>query len=638
MRPTYYSRAIPTPRIPRRRRARHGSLERPVNGRLYRGTWLLVGLPLLLAAFTLTRSDPLPAPRFPPTFDPASAIRLASHDLPRLYPDRSPGTPGALGAASWFSDQLAPYGLQTDVDVFQAIVPGRGRVTLRNVIAVSPGRSPDTIVVMAHRDNTGTGEGANDNASGTAALIELARAYARTTTGAAAGVRTEHTLLFLSTDAGAFGGLGAAHFAARSPYRSRVVAVVNLDSLASRGRARLEIAGERARSPAPLLVQTAAARIEDETNHRPGRTSVLGQLVDLGFPFSLYEQAPFIGHGIPAVTLTTGGNRPPSSSRDTAARFDGERLVQLGRAAEALVASLDAGLELTRGTSSYVYFGTRFLRGWALELVLIAMLFPPLFAAVDLFARCRRRRIRLAPAFRSYRSRLAFWLWAGGLFGVFALAGAFPGGAARPLGPETHAAGQWPRGVLAGLAVLLLASWLVARGRLVPRRHVTREEELAGYIAALLVLGVVALLVVATNPFALVFVLPSLHAWLWLPNARGRRRNLVRAALVLAGLSGPCLLLGSFGFRFGLGLDAPWYLAELTAIGYVPVVAVLLFLTWLAGAAQIVAVSIGRYAPYPSVSERPPRGPIRNAVRAVVLGIRARRRTDAEAERQTLGA
>ena len=34
------------PPAPERRRPRRGSLERPVNGRLYRGTWLLVGLPL----------------------------------------------------------------------------------------------------------------------------------------------------------------------------------------------------------------------------------------------------------------------------------------------------------------------------------------------------------------------------------------------------------------------------------------------------------------------------------------------------------------------------------------------------------------------------------------------------------------
>ena len=38
--------AVPPPRA--RRRPRPGSLDRPVNGRLYRGTWLLVGLPLLL--------------------------------------------------------------------------------------------------------------------------------------------------------------------------------------------------------------------------------------------------------------------------------------------------------------------------------------------------------------------------------------------------------------------------------------------------------------------------------------------------------------------------------------------------------------------------------------------------------------
>ena len=106
---------------------------------------------------------------------------------------------------------------------------------------------------------------------------------------------------------------------------------------------------------------------------------------------------------------------------------------------------------------------------------------------------------------------------------------------------------------------------------------------------------------------------------------RGRGSG-VRAGLLLAGFLGPILIVGSFAIRYGLGLDAPWYLAELTAIGYVPLVALLAFLGWLAGAAQISALATGRYAPYPSVAERPPRGPIRNTVRAVVLGVRARRR------------
>ncbi len=52
---------------------------------------------------------------------------------------------------------------------------------------------------------------------------------------------------------------------------------------------------------------------------------------------------------------------------------------------------------------------------------------------------------------------------------------------------------------------------------------VSPQEQLAGHTVALLALGVVALLVVATNPFALLFLLPALHAWLWLPQVRTAR-------------------------------------------------------------------------------------------------------------------
>jgi hypothetical protein len=404
-----------------------------------------------------------------------------------------------------------------------------------------------------------------------------------------------------------------------------VVAVVDLDSIAGHGPARLEIGGDRPRSPAATLVASAGARIRAETGLPPGRTSAFGQLIDLGFPFSLYEQAPFVGRGIPAVTLTTGGDRPPPAASDHKDNLDAVRLGQLGRAAQELLASLDEGVELAQGTSSYVYLGSRLVRGWAIELSLFAMLLPYLVAVVDLFARCRRRGIALAPAFRSYRSRLAYWLWAGALFGLFALAGAFPGGSPHPINPASHAAGHWPRFAIAGLAVVLLLSWLVPRERLRPRRPLTAEEDLAGHAAALLALAVVGLVVVATNPFALVFVLPPLHAWLWLPQLRESPGSL-RAAALLAGFVGPLFLLGSFAIRFGLGLDAPWYLAELSAVGYVPIVAVVITLAWTAGAAQLVVLTTGRYAPYPRFSERPPRGPIRNVVRAVVLASRARRR------------
>src|ERR1051325_7011596 len=155
-----------------RRRARPGSLDRPVNGRLYRGTWLLVGLPLLVAAFSVARPAPLPR-AFLPEFDGQATHDLAA-DLVGNNPNRFPG---ALGPVTWFRDQLASYGLSVHSERFSAVIPGHGRVHMQNLVAEAVGRSPQTIVVMAHRDNDGRGPGANDNASGTAMLIELARAY-----------------------------------------------------------------------------------------------------------------------------------------------------------------------------------------------------------------------------------------------------------------------------------------------------------------------------------------------------------------------------------------------------------------------------------------------------------------------------
>jgi hypothetical protein len=607
-----------------RRRARPGSVERPVNGRLYRGTWLLVGLPLLLTAFSVARPTPLPR-SFLPEFDGAATKRLAD-DLATRDPNRFPG---ALAPAQWFREQLQPYGLPVRSERFSAVIPGRGRVQLENLVAEAVGPSPRTIVVMAHRDNDGRGRGANDNASGTAMLIQLARVYGSPPGVSAGRLHPNHTILFLSTDGGAFGGLGAAWFAAHSPLRHDVVAVINLDSVGGSGRIRVEISGDTPRSPSGTLLETVAARVSAQTGRRPARPSLLRQLIDLGFPFSLYEQAPFLAHGTAAVTLTTAGDTPPDPVSDTADRLREDRLGQIGRATQDLLGTLDEGLEFAQGTSSYIYLGSRLIRGWAVELVLIACLLPFFAAAVDLFARCRRRRIPLAPALRGFRSRLGFWAWVVGLFELFALLGAWAGGSPRPLALGSAAAHDWPVRALLGLAALALLGWLVARERLIPRRAVTPEEELAGHTASLLCLGALSLLVVATNPFALVFLLPSLHIWLWLPQARGAPLG-VRLGVLALGFAGPALLLGSFAGRFGLGWDAPWYLAELRVVGYVPFVVMPFLVVWLAGTGQLAALATHRYAPYPEAAELPPRGPIRRVLRGTVLAVRNRRRRASE--------
>jgi hypothetical protein len=602
-----------------RRRARRGSLERPINARLYRTSFAAVAVGVVAVAFSIVRPVALPAPALPPNFDGA-ATRVLAADLAGRYPDRAPGSSGSLQAAGWFRDQMRQYDLPVRSDTWRERVPGLGTVRLQNLWAVAAGQSHQAIVVMAHRDDTGDGPGANDNATGTAALVELARGYALT--ASPGGTRAGHTIVFLSTDAGAFGGLGALRFAQKPPFR--VVATINLDAIGGPGRPRLEIAGDSPRSPAASLVETAARRIREQTGLDPGRAGVVAQLIDLGFPFTLYGQGPFVARGIPAITLTTAGARPPASFTDRTTTLSSVRIAGIGRAAQQLVGSLDQGLELAQGTTTFVWAGDRFVRGWAIELLLFTLLLPYLVAVVDLFAHCRRRAIPLLPAARSLRGRVGAWLFAGAAFYFLRLLGAWPTGPARPPNPAAPVAGDWPVLGLIGLATLSFAGWLVVRPRLVPRRRVTREERLAGETAALIGLGIVALLVLATNPYALIFFVPALHAWLWLPQVRSLRTPL--APLLLAvGAVGPLAIVLSLGIRFGLGLDAPWYLAELVSLGYVHVPAVAITLAGTACAAQLVAVASNRYAPYPERGERPPRGPFRGLVRAIVLTARARR-------------
>jgi hypothetical protein len=370
------------------------------------------------------------------------------------------------------------------------------------------------------------------------------------------------------------------------------------------------------------------------TGSEPRLPSAFSQLLDLGFPISLYEQAPFVDRGVAAITLTSAGDRPPRALGDTADNLNGRRLTAIGRSTQDLLGSLNGGVELAQGTSSYVSLGERVVRGWAIVLILFAALLPCLAVIVDLFARLRRRHIPLAPALRSFRSRLWFWLYAVLLFELFALLGIWETGAGRPLAPELSPGTEWPVVALAVYGTLLAVGWLIGRDRLFPRRPVAGDEVLAGQVGALLALAVLSLLVVAMNPYSVLFLLPSLHAWIWLPQLRHRPPPL-RALALVAGFGGPLLLVGSLALRLDLGLDAPWYLAQLAAVGFIPFPALLVAAAWLAVAGQLASSVAGRYAPYPVAGERPRLGVGRRLVRRAVLASRGRGR--AQERKRALG-
>ena len=555
-------------------------------------------------AFLFSISTTGALPRFPldPLFDADSAATFAD-TLVAEYPSRVPGSEGGVEAAGWYRETIASLGLQTDEDVWTADLADLGTVELRNIVSVVPGRSQETIVLVAHRDNAGAEQALGENASGTAALIELARGFAAQEVGP--DPLPEHTLVLVSTDAGAFGGAGAARFVSESELAAQAIAVVILDGL-GRGRPRLAIAGDDPVSPARTLLRTASARLAEEIGVEPTLPSIPTQLVDLGVPFALGEQGRFLAGGLSALTVTTADENGSGQIPDV------ERLGQLGRATEALVNSLDRSAGGAFRTPTSVFFADRAASGWTVRLTLILAIVPFALGVVDLIVRGRRRGLPFAPALRAQRARLGLWAFGGLLIWIGALARIFPTGDPYPLPPYTDFFETRP--VFGGLvlAAAFVLGWLVTRRHLVAAAPPSPDERLAGFVVALSLLALVALGLAIFRPYALVFVLPSLYAWLWVPL---EGRLVVRLALLGAGLGGPLAGLFILGRELGLSLlDAALYVVGLFTVGYLPLGAALLGLAWAAAATQIAALALGRYAPYAGGVETPPAGPVRRSL------------------------
>lgn len=92
----------------------------------------------------------------------------------RLEGVRHPRTaPEALeAAADWIEGTFREFGY--DPEVHPVLVRGR---EYRNLIATRPGRSDERVLVLAHYDTVEISPGADDNASGVAVLLELARMF-----------------------------------------------------------------------------------------------------------------------------------------------------------------------------------------------------------------------------------------------------------------------------------------------------------------------------------------------------------------------------------------------------------------------------------------------------------------------------
>ena len=221
----------------------------------------------------------------------------------------------------------------------------------------------------------------------------------------------EHTIIFLCTTGDAFGALGAHEFVA-SHQTDDLYAVIALRDVAKRDSDGVGLDGwSSVPKTAPpwlwLLTPPAAKRDSNMDAELPG---VPAQVLRLAIPTGAGSQAPFVAVGVPAITLTAAGPSAPAQN-DTLDNVSQDTLTDIGTTAQNMVMAVDGTAEPGAPSGGAIFLTRKAtLPGGALAAILAALLLPLVSVTVDLFAHCRRVRIRLRPAFVRAGLHLAPWL------------------------------------------------------------------------------------------------------------------------------------------------------------------------------------------------------------------------------------
>lgn len=163
---------------------------------------------------------------------------------------RSPERPSMAKARAYVKKRFAESGLKPIGTAFEQEfeIRGRGEAgTIKGVNFVGSitgkKKADKYIVITAHYDHLGVrnGEvfnGADDNASGTAALFAIASYFAKN--------QPDHSLIFVALDAEEKGLVGARHFVANPPVpKESLVLNVNMDMIGRNDKGELYASGSR---------------------------------------------------------------------------------------------------------------------------------------------------------------------------------------------------------------------------------------------------------------------------------------------------------------------------------------------------------------------------------------------------------
>ncbi|MDH5347184.1 MAG: M28 family peptidase [Nitrospira sp.] len=187
---------------------------------------------------------------------------------------------------------------------------------LINVIGMIPGTGPETVIVGAHRDHFGRPggilfPGADDNASGTAVILEVARALTQVEPP------PSRTILFISFSGEEHDLLGSRLYTSRPIVPlDTTKAMINIDH-AGVGNGRLTV---------------GVTGFEKDTFLEAGKTAGVHDKIDLYGFFPGGDHVPFKEAGVPTVTVVSGGVHPHfHRPTDTVETIDPEILHTVAR-------------------------------------------------------------------------------------------------------------------------------------------------------------------------------------------------------------------------------------------------------------------------------------------------------------------
>lgn len=218
-----------------------------------------------------------------------------------------------------------PRSLATDATASMRWDSRSAAGTLYNVVSAirgSSARADEAVIIGAHRDHFGRQAGllfpgADDNASGTAVVLEVARVLAQ------APAAPKRSVLFVSFSGEEQGLLGSRLYVSQPIVPlARTIAMINVDHAGiGNGRLTVGVTG---------LQKTVAAEA--------GQLAGLADKLDLFGFFPGGDHVPFKEAGVPTVTVVSGGVHPHfHQPTDTADTIDPEILQTAARYLLALV-------------------------------------------------------------------------------------------------------------------------------------------------------------------------------------------------------------------------------------------------------------------------------------------------------------